>query len=68
MFTSQPGQTKDRHKNRKNCLLTWHAGVMVGVSQFSSTVLKAGYWAFSQAACVLNCNKTKNINVKYDTN
>ena len=25
------GQTKDHHKNRKNCLLTWHAGVMVGV-------------------------------------
>ena len=32
-FASRPGHTKDHHKNRANCLLTWHTCVKVSIWQ-----------------------------------
>ena len=45
-FTSWSGHTKDHNRYGTNfyCLLTWHAGVGVGVWQCNSTVYGTLYW------------------------
>ena len=41
-FVSQPGHTKDYHKNSTNCLPAWHTCFKVGVCQCSLTVKMLG--------------------------